>query len=157
MIRYVVFAEFVAYGIFMMFTSCIIDPSGTIKKPIPTATATVSPTPKPRLTDIPPYPTATPEPTVRPYILQAPELVEQCKTFKVSIQGPHEKDDIVIWAERTYHIGRMFYDAAKDEKYLTVKLSSSGERQLDFKMNGSWQISHKILVEPRPENCSSFL
>jgi len=159
MIRYLILSEMIAYGIFSLFTSCIIDPGGVVKKPTvtPTALATISPTPRPRLTDIPPYPTATPSPTARPYAVEMPSIVQQCQKFRVSVKGPHVSDDVVIWAEKAFHIGRMFFDAQKDEKYLIVKLSSAGQRVLDFKVNGVWELSHSVLVEPHQENCNLFL
>lgn len=135
----------------LMF-GCVVDPKGNIKKPTPTAGPSVSP--KPSLTAIPPYPTASPEPTARPFVLTAPTQAEQCEKFKISIKGPKEKDDIVLWAEKQFHIGRLFYDASKDEKYLVVKLNTSGERYLNFTVNGIWEIEHKILIVPHPENCA---
>lgn len=151
MMRYVVFSSCCAVIIFNMFIGCVLTPDGKPPKSLPTA----MPSPKPRLTAIPPFPTPTPEPSPRPYILVAPEKADQCEKFRVSVKGPFQKDDIVIWAEKKFHIGRMFYDEKKDEKYLMVKLNTSGERSLDFTVNGTWQMTHKILIQSFPSNCNS--
>lgn len=115
-----------------------------------TAVCPKVPTPEPIVT-----PTATPEPTPKPFEISAPVEVMQCTIALVTVRGPAKEDDVVIWAEKKFHVGRMFFDALGDKKYLPVKLNTSGRRTLDFKVNGEWLHSVVIRVKPSQENCAA--
>jgi len=136
-------------------SGCVIqhDDNGQVVNPTPTAKSTVTarPTLPPPLPTLPP---PTPTPTARPNTLVAPSKVLQCEKVLVLLKGPYQKDDVVIWADKKHHVGRMFFDEKSDQKYLGVKLNTAGARTLDIKINGAWALSHPVLVEPKPENCN---
>jgi len=139
----------------LLTNACVIqhDDNGRVVQPTPTPkpTVTARPTLPPPLPTLPP---PTPEPTPRPLVLRAPSEAMQCEKILVVLEGPYQKDDVVIWAEKKNHVGRMFFNEAQGIKYLGVKLNTVGSRVLDFKVNGEWKISHPILVKPAPENCN---
>lgn len=133
-----------------LVAGCVIqhDGNGKVIEPVP------QPTLRPTLPPpIPTMPPPTPEPTPRPLVVTVPKEVVQCEKMLVTITGLYQKDDVVIWAEKKHHIGRMFFDEKNDVKYLGVKLNTAGERVLAFKINGNWAYSQTVLVKPSPESC----
>lgn len=107
--------------------------------------------PKPTPTEAP-APTPEPSPTPEPGII-APAEVNQCEPFYVVRTYAKPTDDVVVWAEQKFHIGRMIFDAGGNYHKLHVTLNTAGARVLNFRVNGEWKESWKILVKEDVPGC----
>lgn len=120
-----------------MLYGCVIPPKNPVAVPTPTATATPEVTPTPRKT-LPPTIAPFPIPTVDATefeLVEIPTSVKVGQSFVITAKAK-EHDSVNVFVDQ-YQIGKMLWDDVSKMKYLKVnKLSSAGQREVSFVLNG---------------------